>query len=270
MDLEDVYKLFPIHLPIADQGITWNGEPDEFSNIGWGVNYSQKFGLTPFAKTGVYGKLNGQPIPHFGHDFAGFQRTPLVTPCKVWISRVEYEDKGYGNYVFMETDTKTQNGVTVKMEYVLAHMDEKPTVQVGHWYNEGSFVGPMGTTGNSTGFHTHFGGRPLVRKPDGSWSWLFGDQLYRGYIDLEPCIVEELVYDKQILINYKNIMSDFEKKLIIEGEGSGRKFIVINGELREITRDRESASALYILANNGLGKTVKTDFIKKSKIGKAF
>lgn len=38
-----------------------------------------------------------------------------------------------------------------------AHMAEKPSVSVGQMVNTGDYLGPMGTTGNSTGVHLHFG-----------------------------------------------------------------------------------------------------------------
>ncbi len=61
--------------------------------------------------------------------------------------------------------------------------------------------------------------------------------------------------------NIINIINMNEKKIIIEGEAPGRKGIIINGKLREITKEREAAACLFALANNGLGTTVsKTDF----------
>lgn len=80
------------------------------------------------------------------------------------------------------------------------------------------------------------------------------DDAARGYIDLEPLIIEELVYDKQELINLNKIIMSNENKIIIEGDAPGRKGIIINGKLREIKNGREAAACLYALANNNLGQ----------------
>jgi len=57
----------------------------------------------------------------------------------------------------------------------------------------------------------------------------------------------------------EKLMKEYEKKVIIEGEAPGRKGIIINGKLQEITKEREAAACLYALANNGLGVTVSKD-----------
>ena len=54
------------------------------------------------------------------------------------------------------------------------------------------------------------------------------------------------------------VLAKAEMKLIVEGTGSGRVGIVINGKLLEISNDRKAAAALYLLANNGFGFTVNT------------
>jgi murein DD-endopeptidase MepM/ murein hydrolase activator NlpD len=222
MDIQDIYKLFPIHLPIALKGVFWNGNPDEFSNIGFNLNYSQKYGMTFYAKTGVYGFYNGVERPHNGHDFAGADKSPLVLPCRAWVSSAYLDASGYGNCCFFESETIGRNGDTVKMEYVLAHMKELPEIKVGHWYEAGTPVGLMGSTGMSTGTHTHFAGRPWIRKTDGSWEYLFKYEFTmsaRGYIDLEPCMIEKPIFDKQVLINVINdssgLFTSDEKATII-------------------------------------------------------
>lgn len=283
MDLSYFKDFVKIELPIADNGKFWNGKPDEFSNIPGGLDYSQQFGLTPYAKKGVYGYYDGQPRPHNGHDFAGSDGLQLVASVndKIFVTFVaddQTKEKGadpdgYGNYLFFETETKMINGDTIKMEFVIAHC-KKVLAQPMKWYKKGDVLALMDNTGMSSGPHTHFAGRPLARNSDGSWRWAFNDQATRGYVDLTDFFITKPVYDKQVLINQDSIIKKFmatnEKKIIIEGEGSGRKAIIINGELREITKEREAAACLYTLANNGLGKTVKTTDFDNMPKGKSF
>jgi len=256
MDIERLSKLFPIELPIAKAGVFWNGEPDEFSNIGI-LDYSQKFGLTPYARTGVYGyDKNGNPRIHNGHDFSGKGYVELVFPCAAWVTWTGYGPNGYGKYIFFETETKTINGETVKMQFVLAHA-KKIIAKRYKWYGAGDIAGIMGSTGMSSGQHTHFGGRPLIRQKNGSFKWLF--PRHRGYIDLTDFFITKPIYNKQILIDKQKFMKKYEKKIIIEGEGHGRKGIIINGKLREIKKGREADACLYALANNKLGTTVSSE-----------
>lgn len=54
------------------------------------------------------------------------------------------------------------------------------------------------------------------------------------------------------------ILKNNEKGLITEGEGVGRKGIVINGKLREVTKDRVADACWYMLSNKGFGQTIST------------
>jgi len=208
---------FKIHLPIAKNGIFWNGKPDEFSNIYHNLNYSQQFGLTPFALTGVYGQFNGKPRPHNGHDFASNDIIDIVMPCKGWVSYTGLDAGGYGNCCFFETETVTENGDTVKMEFVLGHMKELPIISVAHWHEAGEKIGQMGKTGFSTGPHVHHGGRPWLKVGDG-WQYLYPEDGARGYIDLTDLYIEKPIYNKQDLINEANYMAIIDKKLIFNND----------------------------------------------------
>ena len=56
----------------------------------------------------------------------------------------------------------------------------------------------------------------------------------------------------------ERIIKNYEKKIVMEGEGKGRIGIIINGKLSEVLTDRRSAASLYVMNNNGYGITVKT------------
>lgn len=191
-----------IQIPIAKNGLFWNGRADEFSNLPGGLVYSQGFGMTDYAKTGVYGTYNGAYRPHNGHDFAGPLGTPIVFPFKTFVTFIGYDEGGYGNFVFFETETKSINGETIKMEFVVAHLDAfAEGLELRKWYKLGELIGLMGSTGMSTGPHTHFAGRPLIMKA-GAWSWAIeGSESARGYVDLTKFFLIEPIENKQLLIN---------------------------------------------------------------------
>lgn len=78
--------------------------------------------------------------------------------------------------------------------------------------------------------------------------------------------IEVNVVDAEI----QKILNSNEKKIIIEGQGVGRKGIIIDGKLKEIIRDRESAACLYGMANNNIGSTISTDIYNKLPKGGIF
>jgi len=247
MTEQDLHNLFPIKLPIELAGDWWNGKPDEYSNLPLRLNYTQKFGITPYSKTGVYGSLKG----HNGHDIAGNEVSPLVFPCKAWVSHVGWDERGYGHFIFFETEAITRNGETVKMEYVIAHMRAKPIAKPCKWYSEGDYIGEMGTTGMSTGVHTHFGGRPLIRQSDGSWKRLFGYNGYLGYIDLEPMMTVKPVYNKQDLINLDKFMANIDGKLVFNNK-TGEIGYFYDKKLRTARDDRFiKMLASYLVRKDG-------------------
>jgi murein DD-endopeptidase MepM/ murein hydrolase activator NlpD len=215
---------FQVHIPIAKDGVYWNGKPDEFSNIYHNLNFSQEFGLTKYAqvwdkekKNWTYGTFNGKPRPHNGNDYASNDIITLVTPYKVWTSYIGFDAGGYGNCCFMETETLTKNGETFKLEFVLGHLKDLPTISVAHWHEAGEVVGLMGNTGFSSGQHTHFGIRPWIKVGDG-WQYLYPDDGARGYIDPVDLLIEKPIYDKQTLINEANFMATIDKKLIFNND----------------------------------------------------
>ena len=92
--------------------------------------------------------------------------------------------------------------------------------------------------------------------PDG-WQKLRQDYFNKLYI-FNPWVLRDRPNIAGISEEINNIINDSEKKLLIEGEGHGRKGIIINGKFKEIQKGREADAAIYIMANNGYGKTIST------------
>src|SRR4030042_375326 len=257
MDVKILAENFRLKLPIKD-GEWWDGRPGEYSNLTqWKLDFSQRYGgnAKMYAQFGMKG--------HNGIDIAGIKGTPIVAPCKLWINMITKEDRGYGFHIWAETEINIIAGQKVKLESVFGHFDGI-IASPARWYNKGDILGYMDSTGFSTGSHLHFGIRPLIfNKSKKCWEQVFYNNGYFGYIDTEP-FLPHMVFDLREILKEKKTMSDLiaknEKKFIIEGDSPGRKGIIIDGKLREIANDREAAACLYILANNGFGQFVSSEF----------
>ena len=106
-----------------------------------------------------------------------------------------------------------------------------------------------------------------------SWGWRGKDNLHPdGWQKLRQDYFSDLFqFNPWTLLDKPNvevntvdpviqkILNANEKKIIIEGQGAGRKGIVINGRLRDIVKDREAVACLYGMANNNIGTTISTD-----------
>ena len=103
--------------------------------------------------------------------------------------------------------------------------------------------------------------------PDG-WQKLREDYFNPNYIFNPWTLVDKP--NCQMSEQTKQMVKELEKKIIIEGEGVGRKGIIINGKLREITKERAAEACLYALANNNLGKTVSTKLFEEIETDKPF
>lgn len=83
---------------------------------------------------------------HYGIDLAGPIGTPIYAAEDGVITKAEWYG-GYGNLIIIDHG----NGMTTRY----GHLDSI-TVSVGQRVSRGSYIGPMGTTGNSSGSHLHF------------------------------------------------------------------------------------------------------------------
>lgn len=84
---------------------------------------------------------------HGGTDLVGLDSDKVYSICSGVVERAGYDKGGFGNYVRIKEDG-TENRI------YLAHLS-KIYVKVGQRVTYTTVVGLMGSTGNSTGKHTH-------------------------------------------------------------------------------------------------------------------
>ncbi len=85
---------------------------------------------------------------HGGLDIANNSGTPLVAADGGTVIEAGWNPYGFGNCVVID------HGNGFKTLY--GHMRNRPAVWVGERVSRGQYLGPMGSTGNSTGPHVHF------------------------------------------------------------------------------------------------------------------
>ena len=139
--------------------------------------------------------------------------------------------------------------------------EPKPTTrEFGHALYYGKFgvdeLGKYIATPNSWGWR---GDDKL--HPDG-WQKLRQDY-FTGILQFNPWVLVDRPNQMAINPEIQKILEKYEKCIVIEGTGIGRKGILVNNKLREIIENRESSACLYSLANNNLGITVSTEIFNQ-------
>ncbi len=114
---------------------------------------TQPFGPTSLTLEPAY---DGYAHFHLGIDIANAQGTPIAAAAAGTVIFAGWSDVGYGNMVEIDHG----NGLVT----LYGHMMTTPSVTVGQKVFQGQLIGYMGTTGNSTGPHTHF-----AVQLNGSW-----------------------------------------------------------------------------------------------------
>ncbi len=106
---------------------------------------------------------------HYGIDFGAPTGTPVLAALPGYVETSSYLD-GYGLTVVIENQD-------VKQRNLYAHLSEI-AVTPGTWVEQGTIIGWVGSTGNSTGPHLHFEVHQL------------GDQ---GWVAVDPMLVSPSV-----------------------------------------------------------------------------
>jgi murein DD-endopeptidase MepM/ murein hydrolase activator NlpD len=109
-----------------------------------GSTITQLFGPSPYDFEPPFGAF---PHFHTGIDLAAPMNTPVLAAGDGIVVAATPSDVGYGNHVIIAHD-----GHTLTLYGHLAVMG----VKVGDTVKQGMLIGLMGSTGNSTGPHTHF------------------------------------------------------------------------------------------------------------------
>ncbi|HET9015090.1 MAG TPA: LysM peptidoglycan-binding domain-containing M23 family metallopeptidase [Thermomicrobiaceae bacterium] len=107
---------------------------------------TQGFGPTSFTAEPAY---EGYAHFHQGLDIANSMYTPIVAAGSGTVTFAGWNNYGYGYCVMIDHG----NGLVT----LYGHMAQQPSVSVGQHVSQGQHIGVMGSTGNSTGPHTHFG-----------------------------------------------------------------------------------------------------------------
>lgn len=106
---------------------------------------TQYFGPTSFALEPPYA---GYAHFHQGLDIANGFGTPIVAADGGTVIYAGWSSSGLGNAVAIDHG----NGLITWY----GHMGSRPAVSVGQRVSRGQYLGPMGSTGASTGSHVHF------------------------------------------------------------------------------------------------------------------
>ena len=106
---------------------------------------TQPFGPTSFSMEPAY---QGYAHFHQGVDIANSMYTPIVAAGSGTVIFAGWNNYGYGYCVQIDHG----NGLVT----LYGHMAQPPSVSVGQRVTQGQLIGKMGSTGASTGSHTHF------------------------------------------------------------------------------------------------------------------
>ena len=134
---------------------------------------SQAFNISsPFA--GRIHPITGEWSNHQGVDVAVSYGTPILAAGDGTVS-IAGDNGGYGNCVVINMGT---DGSGNKLATLYGHMSSIAT-SVGATVSKGDIIGYVGSTGNSTGPHLHFGWMvndnfvdPLAYYPGQNWNYV--------------------------------------------------------------------------------------------------
>ncbi len=131
--------------------------------------YYTKYGLK------AHGGIDlSPPIP-------GMKGMTVYAPHEGYITTNDFGSKGFGKHIYITSEPYDREGT--RRQTVLAHFDSF-LVHGGQFVAAGDPVGIMGTTGDSTNVHCHFG----YRRVDEDGNVLEPKNGFNGFIDVSPYV----------------------------------------------------------------------------------
>ena len=133
--------------------------------------------LDPFMLAEINGDLFRNPLGGRRYHFSSYfgWRTDPLTRRRGWHGGLDMSTGSYNSPIYSAMGgTVIANGWSsvygnyVKISHhsgyvtLYGHMNKKSSLKIGTFYPAGTYVGPVGSTGRSTGPHLHFGDRKSV------------------------------------------------------------------------------------------------------------
>lgn len=116
---------------------------------------------------------------HSGLDISTGANDPLYSIVDGVVYYTGYQANGYGNYIIIKDNNSNY-------AFLYGHMRDPAIVSVGQQVVMGQQVGVEGTTGNSTGIHTHVEMEDFVANGN-TWIYNALDPTKWNVIYFDPC-----------------------------------------------------------------------------------
>ena len=112
--------------------------------------------------------------------------------------------------------------------------------------NKGKYIATPNSWGTARGTNSlHTDGWQKFRQ-----NWFDSISMFNPWTLIDKSNVAQISDVTQGVIN------KYEKKFVVEGEGRGRKGVLVSGQLRPVHTDREAVASIYVQTNSGNGVTV--------------
>ncbi len=108
--------------------------------------------ICPLPEGSYYVSQGYNASTHPAIDYAAPAWTPIYATASGYVTAATWNSGGYGYYVLIYHGSYAGN----TFSSLYAHMVQSPSVSVGQYVEQGTIIGYVGSTGNSTGNHLHY------------------------------------------------------------------------------------------------------------------